>query len=513
MSTEGNKVEPGSNQRPWFVGRKEQLSKFDKVVKSILPINRLDKKKFHNLNLIEYSGIHGIGKTSLIKQEIEKCKLKGIPYVYIDFAKEQGEDKQYYKNPNLYFKEIVKELKKEIPELDTGSLDLANNEYKTQKVLPLNGIDDFTDVIREIKDKPRKNQNVPEWFVKLKNVNQKFLNLIGTQSSLVPKPIVFFFDNIDTLDPGTIKFIQTCVIDPIVNGTKNAAVVISTLQQFILIEHRTKVRSSFNLIPSLNLGEIAEQVELEGGKDLVPYSDMVALITGGHPGANSIAISTLKNLKNDLIDPNINSKEKIVKLIISDFVFDYIQESVFSGQSDIIKSALTGAAMVRQFDSKMLQKVLPVFDPDRFQQRNSDYFNALKIKLIETGLVKWTIEGSGISRDIQYPLQKHLLVTNPKLFNDLNQVAIDIYTDLLKNHISKESAPIFLVELLWHKALKSLVENPNYDPRQRLDDISNTSKILLKDINDYFVHKNVEKIDVKLDMLIKDLIKFSPNSF
>jgi hypothetical protein len=472
-----------------FVGRRKQIQDFNKLIYRLNPSNRVDP--FKGGKLFEYFGPPGIGKTSLISHEMEICRKKGVGFTHIDFSKDPERTEQYSFDPILVIKDMLAALR---GQFNSEELDKAILKYRQiaaqDNVFEEGVVKKYYDMDQETKLYKR-----PEWLEALRSTFEEFIKLVNTQSSEIPQPVVLFFDGDKSLDFQTRDFIEEWIVNPVIQ-IKHAAVVWTDLRPHRWKRPEIRRNLNSNNLTVFNEKETKKQLELD------EYYETIHLLTGGHPGANKAI------------------KEKIGKDGFSpesarEVMFDYIENSVFAGLPEDEKTALTYLAMVRLFDTQMLTEVLKTADPSQFSEKSEDYLYNLFLNLKKSDFLEWD-KGYALVRDLRHPIQKYFLEANPTLFSAVNDAAIKVYKDWLNNPV--DNRLLFIEELLWHTAMKSLADSPEQKMEERETEIINVLgeqlNIMTKYIKDSEVLKNNFKLLAKrMVSLQNDLFLISPTSF
>lgn len=158
---------------PNYVNRENQIGEVEKRLNAI----RLGQTVF--ASILEWYGIPGIGKTTLVQEAIAiLCQKNGIPFVCIDFAPRENKNaREYPANPVLILEDIVKGI---------GAQGLTDLEKALEK---------YRRATDEDLRKEREKKVIDEFLLHIRKL-------------LKDGPVVLAFDTTDKADPDVAAWVE-----------------------------------------------------------------------------------------------------------------------------------------------------------------------------------------------------------------------------------------------------------------------------------------------------------------
>lgn len=439
---------PVKNTHQEQIDREEQIKEFNKVLNSLI-IGQPPQK-----TLLEWFGGPGIGKTELVKLLERESQQRGIPSVVINFKEikehSQGKLTLYESDPALLMEEMILPL--------TNEFQQSTKEYQNwQKATaafrhelpppPKNSVQDYFQLSHNERLYDR-----PEWLDRWRNVIIMYLELVKklttSQNAGQIRPLVFFFDETEHIEPILINWLEEWVISSILRT--NRCLVVWTARQpwrWKLPEVRQKLESQ--PLPPFSPEHVQQQLEA-GQVDLAQeLFGSVYRLTEGHPFAGRLAVE------------RIHEWQTAGEQVTSDFIWDqravllkriferFIQNYAFVGLEKNVQTALKLMALVRIVDNKMLQALLQNHGGKKYVDLSVIQTQTLLLQLKRSQLLIWK-KGHSLDTELRHLIRSYYLTNEPHIFRAVNQTALAINRAWLEKPVDNRN--LFVIEELYHLA-------------------------------------------------------------
>lgn len=383
-----------------FINRTEELNEIEDVLNTLTTPGKLPQKQ-----ILEFNGIGGIGKTTLLNQIVDRCRQKEyLKYAYIDIA-------DYRSGVNIIKQKVLSSIIQKLELNDAITFDRKFSE---------------ADLFDQLK----------AYFEGL------------SRSSGYP-PIVVFFDSVDEItlnDRNWLKALSEKMVVP----------------YYILIIYASKISLDFEnnpLVRTFQLNELEQeysvrQLELLSSKvpvrDRERWAKTIHKITGGHPLANQIVL-TRTSAQRYNYDEIIQKQYEIVKSL-DDYV---VNEKVFHGLSPDEKrrytEILTPLSIPRMFNLVSMGKLIQKFAPAHAMASSWHYSEHIRELQRETSFVRYSRAKSAYAVS---PLLRKVFLLKLKgedstLYKEINRFLVNTYQEWIPMARGTDKVKYFL-ELIFH---------------------------------------------------------------
>lgn len=379
-----------------FVGRSEQLNFF---ANELLKPPGKDRKP-----ILEYYGIHGIGKSRLLKEFKDHCKTESVPCIQIDVA-----EAKYEADPISLVTDVVHKLQEAGVSFRQKNLErISKVEREFKDAHKPKGESFFTTYDKY----PRQKISiVPVWLEKLEAAKIAVTDSLK-EASFDKKPldkIVLLLDADTEPERERVCFIEDYILRPMSLLQEDGinAVTVWGASQIPWQWRRPEVRQR-------TYTEKLQPLRLEDVTKLGLNHKIVYSLSAGVPKAVNLLV---EKMKTGTIDPRELAK----------IVYDkYILKEVFAKVPDGLKELLTFISVAEIFDTKMLEKIGKIRDPS-IENNYKDILDIFR----RSGLIYWS-NGLVVDATIRKIIKSYLLLENKGLFLLVNGVAVETIDEWIK---------------------------------------------------------------------------------
>jgi len=429
-----------------LVDRTEQIKKFNRV------LDQIRSRRPVSTNLFEWHGGPGIGKTTLIILLLRECDRRHIPRVLVNFSESEGLSEKYLNDPTRLIEDIVKGLVKTHP--DTHALQDGISELQ-------DGISEYRDgappqpTVQAYFEMPREERlyHKPSWLTSLQEVTADFVKLIAELAQSEHdsvQPVAVLFDETEYVHVELADWIEEWIIKPLVQ-MKHCVVVWTSRRPWRWKRPEIRRRLYSERLKVFGQDYVKQQFKMNSANPSLAelFFKNVHVVTGGHPFANTVAISQIDDwvTAGQAFTPETfaSRESDLLSQIFRRFIVDY----AFKELNAPLKTACELLAMVRLFDTTMLRQVLQVCGGKEFAKWHQEDFGDLMLRLKRTQLLVWH-NGYAIDPDLRYVIQEYMLACEPQMYIAVNRTALQVYQDWLEKPVDNRG--LFVIEELYHQA-------------------------------------------------------------
>ncbi len=429
----------------YSVDRQEQIDDFNRCLSRI-------QKSSYSKSLLEWFGGPGIGKTHLIGLLQNECEQLGVPYVLTDFKRGPIKASDYEKTPVLLVENIASSLTKQV--CNNLSLDWLNvvAAFNNESSLPKNPVQAYYKLSRH-----ERLYNRPVWLIKWRDTVAMFLELVRAVTMTTNgqiQPTLLFFDETEYASSRLINWIEEWIINPILR--QQGCAVVWTTRGPISRWKRPEVRQKLISQQLHPFSPVNMRLQLQARNIDLPQElfNRVHQVTVGHPFAG------------DLTAQRIHQWQVAGETVTADYIWDrrsvllweifgeFIENYAFAGLDEDEKIALQLVALVRVFDTKMLQALLEKHSDKQLSYEDTqDLLNRLK----RTQLLVWE-KGHTLDPNLRHLIRNYYLTNEPHIFTAVNQTALAMNQSWLNKPV--DNMNLFVIEELYHHASLQEVGQP-----------------------------------------------------
>lgn len=400
-----------------FVNRESEMRSMDDVLYQLTSPDQPLRKA-----ILEFNGIGGIGKSTLLQKFSEECKTKKeLHSSFIDFLRYQSEQ-------NTDLNRIIAYIVTQI----VTQIDIKNEQYHV------------------VLDSA---MNMDEPIEALTPYLIHYLRLIlrAPQKQI---PLVLVFDSVDIVDVAVRNWLITLVERTIDAGK-------------ILFVFASKIALGFSKSPSLErraysfqLKEFDQQFtsiqikhlwRFNKPKELDDWARAIFQMTKGHPLANKLIIDEVRNKKYHPENITLRKNELIQQInthVVTEKIFNKYSNDEIARYRDI----LTPLSIPRRFNLVSLRYLIEKFAPQYALISSWHYSIFIRELQSETSFVRYSKEKSGYIVD---PILRNVFSTllkseNPQLFKEIHSSLIQLYNESILNAKGTDKTKFFL-EKVYHQ--------------------------------------------------------------
>jgi hypothetical protein len=392
-----------------FVNRDNELDYINTLLGNLVVGNE------SRTRVVEYYGIAGIGKSTLLNKICEICENLGLIHIYIDISENNAENDQSKLLGVLI--EILKGLNIDYAEHSALNSEIFNYRMAIEK---------------------EKN-----WNATINLAVQKLITSL--LSDIKGRDFVLLIDSIDKLAPETLTILER---DFFVQSVSNNPIMIllAGCKKINWGNYNLKRILEIRKLEPLSKESTVEQLDALGCQN---YKDEIYDITNGHPLSTIIA----KNLLDEIelaTDRQAGREEfgdyecRLIQAVEDEVIKNKVMESVNPELFPIIRTL----SIPRIFDKKLVGEILSADMPSlRWDYQEAD-------QLIETlkdlGVVEWSKHGYALKMDatVRNILSLYLRFCNQEKYLQITKALISFY----ENRIISNFDPTDVVEALYHLA-------------------------------------------------------------
>lgn len=409
-------------------------------------------------NLLEWYGVPGIGKSSLIQLLIEESNEQNSPYVMIDFNQEKNILQPFVREQIFLITYIVESLEKK---------KTINSEIVKKAIIEYNSSLSIEDAS---KYQEKKLEEVRSEF-------DRFVNrfVMGSEGNIIP--LVIFFDGCEKIEGKLSSWIEKNVIEPLIRGCQCLFVWMSRYPRFW--GPSMKFYKLSNRLTSFEEGDVRLQLREQLGllsfhpqiaeKVATKVSQKVFTLTGGHPYANWVIAQQLagwvnKNLTQDSVGEEANNvlfrrEPEIYKQLFNTIIINHAFEVYDTKQ----RKALELCSLVRCVDASLLRRILRECTTEMdFKKSSNQYFDQLIEELRKSKLLETRGDGSlSLDASLRQIIRGYLIYQDKELYIKVNQTALSFYQESFQGN--NGSRILYFVEEIYHIASVNQMQSMKVD--------------------------------------------------
>ncbi len=388
-------------------------------------------------NVINFYGVMGIGKTSLLTFLRNEARSQGISCAYIDFS-----GGRYSVTPVARIA-IIEDI---INQLAIGAHVTANASRLEQ------AIRGYKAALRH--SQPHYSSRATTNELAETTVSEFIHHL---QQLLSQAPVFLLFDT--TEEAGDLLvWLEHHVISELILHPA-FLLLVAGRQQVKWSQFHVRARLSAQTMKPFTAAVIQEQLP-----DFAHLADGIFQITHGHPLANLTVARKLTELARQKKAPlNTDDIQKNQSLLIRDLRSNLIERQFLPHADEGLLAAFRAVAPMRRFDNQLLAKLLTSPQHDHLA-RNESFNRADRLigLMRQTTIVDWSKERKGLVLDhvVRQQLEMDLLLNDKERYLAAHETAIHHYQQLL-TIIQPTNYGINLLELLYHRAKLSELAGSN----------------------------------------------------
>jgi hypothetical protein len=396
-----------------FIDREQQL----REIRDLLDALRLERPIKYPIR--EYTGIAGIGKTSLLRAICSECHPFGLPYIFVDIGAITGV------NSFEWQWNLLRVL------LD----EMAKNISSATEPLAYSLLADLRKQLIDGANQPTPSQSPPASLVD--KVLDVFTALTG----------VLLLDSLDQADQPNLEYLGQELVFP-VSDTGRILIVLGSRLTTDWGGPKYKIwrRTKSTALELFTHVETREQV---ADAHLHELSKSIQAVTSGHPASNNIVVDIIRHLER--IENRKISRETFGDYearLVAAVVDRVIGKDVIIPEN--LKQAFRVLSVVRVFDVDLPTDILINIDPTQDWIETSLAMNLIG-QMVKTGLVHFSRELNTYEMDsfVRKVLSLHMRFFYPEEYLNLSREAFRYYD----RKLSKSGSDVHLIiEKLFHLA-------------------------------------------------------------
>lgn len=386
-----------------FINREEEID----LVESLL--TKIQQGIYFRDWIIEFYGIHGIGKTTLMEQVSRICKIKSTPCIKFDFYE--------LKRFRRYQKIVKLRIKKEL------------------QIWQPNIISRTSELIAELPEEQEMGNSRTAGYIHV------FLNKM---------PLVLMFDTIEQADLAHLEWLESFF--RLLVSERRTGLLIILAGRVDVYWPRFEVRQhsrSWKLSP-FNSDHTGEQL-LSLHKDYLSLAKNIHQLTYGHPLNNQTVVENLLSLQEDgyaVGHENFKDYEpRLISRLMNKFIEKYALQSM---SEEKFIDAIKLIAPLRRFDIDLLDQFI-----EHFSLPYKGAFRALMLRsdMLKSLLVAYDEQKKALGLDptIRRILALHMRHFAVERYREVNQFAVSFNSERLQE-ASGTDRTLFTAEILYHRA-------------------------------------------------------------
>ncbi len=420
---------------------------------SINPINIV--KRFEEINLfedyflklrtksntaksiIDFWGIPGIGKSTLMHEIIEKSLVNKHETVFIDFK-------------DIFFR--------------------ANkiSHIKSCEMI-------FTELNKKIFDSPhRQTSNLLSSLVTEKSLNDATLDFVNRMKNHLfsheKRFLVFLFDSTEYCRPDVFHWLEKSIFSPLVS-TKKVFIVLASQSQNKWQTFDIKQQLIEWHIQPFNTNSVRKQI----GHDDISANELASRIfelSFGIPACNALVYKALENVyeKKGLIAAFSDAKK--ARYVHGEVQFFY--RHTVRKLTPELKYVLRIVSQLKWFDYALLREILVSTRPESYASGKASKFRDITRQLEETKYISWDIQNRGFAMDftMRKILSLDLKLNHNTLFLQVQKIVLQWFKRLADQY---DSSYLFFLDLIYYRALFNELEPASLEINKGIDEIASSN--------------------------------------
>ena len=404
-----------------FVDREEQIEFVKAVLRDLSTGTELHRR------IVEYDGVAGVGKTTLLRQVQGICTEAGIACIYFDFSSDLFDG-----DAEIALLYAIVETTADAP-LQAMAFRKAVDEYNHAR--RQNGTNEDSD---------------PELCFLRKRVAMEFLRCLRGRR------LIILLDSLDRAPTRALVFLEQEIMVQLTSSNP-IIIILASRKKIGWTSYGVKRLLLSQRLEPFSRQDSVEHIESLGRREC---ADEIYEITNGHPMSNIV----IKNLL-DQIEIAINRKIRcedfgdyecrLVKALEREVVRNRIMQTVAPELYPIFRVL----SITRRLDVAVLAVVIAADMPSL--RWDLDESQALLENLRSTDLLEWSEAKRGYILDTttRLVLSLEMRFSNPDKYLEITKSLIDYY----EQEIQREVEPRAIVEALYHLADRFRIEDKRYD--------------------------------------------------
>ena len=380
-----------------FVNRESEIELIDKAFGQLL-----DKEHLLRTPIIDFYGVEGIGKSSILKQVRQKCEERKVRYIDVNMS--QGFTEFWQKFSNNAHKDGQPPLQYE-SELVAQSTEMA-------------------------------------------------------KALLAQAPLVMLLDAVDATNESQVEHLETFLAELLL--LYNNLFVILTSRRSVSFERKKSVKRQLTafLVRPLDRDNSRTYLKNLGHPLLDETQDLILEWTRGYPLAMNVMVEAIAKQGMDPISEQ--GKKQLITLIIERVIDQGILISVAKDEHPWYHTVLRLLAVPRRFNLLMMQQLIERFEPQLKLSSNLAYMPLYRKITRDTGILSWDMTKAGLALDdsVRNILLLDLRITYPERYADINRfLAAASWQKTTSDEIRGTDRIHYYREYLYHSAINKSDEH------------------------------------------------------
>lgn len=273
---------------------------------------------------------------------------------------------------------------------------------------------------------------------------------IVSDANKYEKVPLFLIDDYDLIPERQDRWFRQSVLGPLAQ-TRRIVVILTSKSELRFTEIEIRMRLENRELLGLDAETVSSALP-----DYEETAEQIYRVTGGVPFLVEALAKHLEEAQvTTLADFRAQAKHLIVEYHRAS-VRAYVEDKVLAGLPSEVGKAVPVLALLRRFNPRMLQALLPRLLPEFYQ----GYRTAGYLDLIDClrPWVRWRRQGGyTIHPALRMVLRGYILTTDQKLYERANRQAVGLYREWLK----REYRPHYVIELLYHVLALQVAREPS----------------------------------------------------
>lgn len=375
-----------------FINRRAELQLIESAFKALL-----DKKRLLRTPIIDFFGVDGIGKTSILQEVRQRCSKRGLNCIWVNANQ----------SPNAFFSDLLQQTLQQMGESSIGAQRTAE-DLSQQSVRAL-------------------------------------------RSLLEEKPVVILFDAVDPVKEEETSWIEAILHDLIdsTNDT-NLFVVLTSKQRVSFDQYRSIARklTTFQLKP-FNQGSSESYLSTIASKIEPAIRETIINWTHGYPLAMKVLSQAIEEQQLDPRQPA--DQPQLMGLLMQRVIDQGVFARVDPNQLQWYKDYISLLSMPRRFNLIILQALTEEFERRLAPMGKLEYIGLPKQLNQGTDVLHWDLRRGGFTIDetVRPLFLKQREIEDMDLFLHVHNFLADL-NRRFADEVSGSDRVRYLREYLYH---------------------------------------------------------------
>mgnify|MGYP002344289608 FL=1 len=388
-------------------------------------------------SIIDFWGIPGIGKSTLMHEIMEKSLANKHEIVFIDF------------------KDVF----------------LGANRISYTKSCEMI----FTELNKKILSSPhRQATNLFSLQVTEKSINDLTLDFVNSTKKYLflheKRFLIFLFDSTEYCRPDVFHWLEKTIFSPL-TSTKKVFIVLASQSQNKWRTFDVKQQLIEWHIQPFNTNSVRKQIGYDGNS-ANELASRIFELSFGIPACNALVYKAVENVYEKKGIMAAFSDTKKAKYVHDEVQFFY--RHTVRKLTPELKYVLRIVSQLKWFDYALLREILVSTRPESYTSGKASKYRDITRQLEETKYISWDIQNRGFAMDftMRKILSLDLKLNHKTLFIQVQKIVLQWFKRLTDQY---NSSYLFFLDLIYYRALFNELEPASLEINKGINEIASSN--------------------------------------